>query len=147
MLRDHNDVIEFNSCNKDLTFQNDHPTPLKFKVRSPHKCLRPGISVRKRSNGGNDEYKVDTSSLLSIAISREKIYLQHYTMKLLFLTLTFFNGIQQILQFDWFRDRAEFSHTSRSRRSESSIYFQERISGNRHSLDYLSTPAHLFPFK
>ena len=28
-------------------------------------------------------------------------------------------GIQQILQSDWFRERAEFSHPARSRRAES----------------------------
>ncbi|XP_078371975.1 von Willebrand factor D and EGF domain-containing protein-like isoform X3 [Oculina patagonica] len=57
VLRDHNDVIEFNCCNKDLRFQNQHPTPLQVKLRSA-KCLRPGIYVGKKSNGGNDDYTV-----------------------------------------------------------------------------------------
>lgn len=57
VLRDHNDVIEFNCCNKDLMFQNTHPTPLQVKLRSK-KCLRPGIHLAKKFNGGNNDYTV-----------------------------------------------------------------------------------------
>ena len=65
VLRDHNDVIEFNCCNKDLKFQNTHPTPLQVKIRSP-KCLRPGINVLKKSNGGNIAYTVRIKCNFSI---------------------------------------------------------------------------------
>ena len=65
MLRDHNDVIEFNCCNKDLMFQNTHPTPLQVKLRSS-KCVRSGIYIGKKSNGGNDDYTVSSMSSPSI---------------------------------------------------------------------------------
>ena len=39
------------------------------------------------------------------------------------------NGIQQILQSDWFRERAEISHPARSRRAES-LKNVSSLSGN-----------------
>ena len=38
---------------------------------------------------------------------------------ILFFLSAWAGGIQQILQSDWFRERAEFSHPARSRRAES----------------------------
>ena len=38
-------------------FQNTHPTPLQVKLRSK-KCLRPGIHLAKKFNGGNNDYTV-----------------------------------------------------------------------------------------
>ncbi|XP_015775653.1 PREDICTED: von Willebrand factor D and EGF domain-containing protein-like [Acropora digitifera] len=56
VLRDHNDVIEFNCCN-DLMVQ-DSRTPLRVKIRSK-KCLSPGISIKKLQPGvRNAKYQV-----------------------------------------------------------------------------------------
>lgn len=38
-------------------FQNTYPTPLQVKLRSK-KCLRPGIHLAKKFNGGNNDYTV-----------------------------------------------------------------------------------------
>ena len=48
VLRDHNDVIEFNCCNDLMT--RDETTPIRVKIRS-NKCLSPGISIKKSQPG------------------------------------------------------------------------------------------------
>ncbi|XP_067041993.1 von Willebrand factor D and EGF domain-containing protein-like isoform X3 [Acropora muricata] len=48
VLRDHNDVIEFNCCNDYMV--QDSTTPLRVKIRSK-KCLSPGISITKLQSG------------------------------------------------------------------------------------------------
>jgi len=55
VLRDHNDVIEFNCCNELLFY--DQATPMRFKVRSK-KRLAPGISITQTIRGFNSEYQV-----------------------------------------------------------------------------------------
>lgn len=56
MLRDHNDVIEFNGCNDFL--KQDKITPLIVKIKSK-KCLAPGISIKKMIPGvSNAKYEV-----------------------------------------------------------------------------------------
>ena len=56
MLRDHNDVIEFNGCNEFL--EQDWTTPIIVKIKSK-KCLAPGISIKKMTPGvSNAEYEV-----------------------------------------------------------------------------------------
>ena len=56
MLRDHNDVIEFNCCDGLLTRPNG-ATPMRVKIRSK-KCLSPGISMKKKIHGNDIEYEV-----------------------------------------------------------------------------------------
>ena len=48
VLRDHNDVIEFNCCNDHMV--RDSTTPLRVRIRSK-KCLSPGISITKLQSG------------------------------------------------------------------------------------------------
>ena len=55
-MRDHNDVIEFNSCS-DL-IRGGELTPLRVKIRR-NKCLSPGISIKKLQPGVDSaEYEV-----------------------------------------------------------------------------------------
>ena len=56
VLRDHNDVIEFNCCNEYLYY--DNVTPIRVKVRSK-KRLAPGISINQTLNGFNSQYRVN----------------------------------------------------------------------------------------
>ena len=59
MLRDHNDVIEFNCCND--VMKRDDTTPIVVKIRSK-KCLAPGISIKKAVPGvSNAQYEVSLS--------------------------------------------------------------------------------------
>ena len=55
VLRDHNDVIEFNCCNQLMV--RDRRTPITVKIRSK-KCLSPGISIKKVIPGVNGKYEV-----------------------------------------------------------------------------------------
>ena len=48
VIRDHNDVIEFNCCNG--LVEQDSSTPLKVKIRR-EKCLSPGISIKNAKPG------------------------------------------------------------------------------------------------
>ena len=57
VLRDHNDVIEFNSCNDLLKLDYSNPTPLRVRIRSK-KCLSPGISIKNIIPGANAQYEV-----------------------------------------------------------------------------------------
>ena len=59
VLRDHNDVIEFNCCNENLHF--DHTSPIRVKVRS-RKRLAPGIHITQTFSGFYSEYVVSVSS-------------------------------------------------------------------------------------
>lgn len=56
VLRDHNDVIEFNCCNDIM--KRDQKTPIFVKIRSK-KCLAQGISIRQVKPGVlNAKYEV-----------------------------------------------------------------------------------------
>ena len=57
VLRDHNDVIEFNSCNDLLKLDYSNPTPMRVRIRSK-KCLSPGISIKNIIPGANAQYEV-----------------------------------------------------------------------------------------
>lgn len=61
VLRDHNDVIEFNCCNEYLYY--DNVTPIRVKVRSK-KRLAPGISIRQTFIGFNSKYRVNYCLIL-----------------------------------------------------------------------------------
>ena len=74
VLRDHNDVIEFNSCNDLLKLDYSNPTPLQVRIRS-NKCLSPGISIKNVIPGANAQYEVspllerhDMSSLQTLLL-------------------------------------------------------------------------------
>ncbi|XP_068690657.1 uncharacterized protein [Montipora foliosa] len=73
VLRDHNDVIEFSCCNKELTHEAlTQPTPLQIKIRSK-KCLRPGISVVKSEiKGSNIDYEVVFPTGVKVKLQRNK---------------------------------------------------------------------------
>ena len=58
VLRDRNDVIEFNCCNEYLDY--DQVTPIRVRVRSK-KRLAPGISIRQTLTGFNSKYRVNYS--------------------------------------------------------------------------------------
>ena len=55
VLRDHNDVIEFNCCNEPLYF--DQVTPIRVKVKSKRR-LSPGISITQTQISSYVAYKV-----------------------------------------------------------------------------------------
>ena len=55
VLRDHNDVIEFNCCNGLLN--GGETTPIRVKIRS-NKCLFPGISIKSQLGGTSVKYQV-----------------------------------------------------------------------------------------
>lgn len=57
VLRDHNNVIEFNCCNGNLHY--DQTTPVRVRVRSKNR-LSPGISVTQTLEGFNSKYIVST---------------------------------------------------------------------------------------
>ena len=64
VLRDHNDVIEFNCCNDHMV--RDGRTPLRVKIRS-EKCLSPGISITKLQPGvRNAKYQVSLTITIII---------------------------------------------------------------------------------
>ncbi|XP_067040326.1 neurogenic locus notch homolog protein 1-like [Acropora muricata] len=68
VLRDHNDVIEFNCCN-DL-MKRDEKTPIRVKIRS-NKCLSPGISIKKSQPGVTSaKYQVMFPSGAKVEIQR-----------------------------------------------------------------------------
>ncbi|KAJ7392897.1 hypothetical protein OS493_008134 [Desmophyllum pertusum] len=67
VLRDHNDVIEFNCCNKNR--KRDETTPITVKIRS-NKCLAPGISIKKLIPGINGKYEVLFPSGAKVVIRR-----------------------------------------------------------------------------
>ena len=88
-MRDHNDVIEFNSCN-DLLVE-DSKTPLRVKIRS-NKCLSPGISIKKLQPGvENVKYQVgfNDADKVTIALLSEKILDQIKYMQLNQFNLSF----------------------------------------------------------
>ena len=75
MLRDHNDVIEFNCCNERLHY--DHVTPIRVKVRSKQR-LSPGISITQTQMSFYAQYKVSLllqSTTLSLICEMEHISL------------------------------------------------------------------------
>jgi len=67
VLRDHNDVIEFNCCNENLYY--DHTTPIRYKVRSK-KRLAPGISIKQQFPGFYSRYEVLFPSGVKVTIYR-----------------------------------------------------------------------------
>ena len=68
VLRDHNDVIEFNCCNDHMV--QDGTTPLRVKIRS-NKCLSPGISIKKWQSGVlNVKYQVGLTITIIIVICK-----------------------------------------------------------------------------
>lgn len=58
VVRDHNDVIEFNCCNDVMV--RDQTTPIIVKIRSK-KCLAPGISIKKATGTKDTQYEVGMS--------------------------------------------------------------------------------------
>ncbi|XP_067041983.1 uncharacterized protein [Acropora muricata] len=68
VLRDHNDVIEFNCCNDHM--KRDYTTPIRVKIRSK-KCLSPGIVIKKlQSSVHNAKYQVMFPSGAKVEIQR-----------------------------------------------------------------------------
>ncbi|XP_068693084.1 von Willebrand factor D and EGF domain-containing protein-like isoform X2 [Montipora foliosa] len=67
VVRDHNDVIEFNCCNEFL--EHAISTPLRVKIRSG-KCLSPGISINNVMPGGHVSYEVLFPSGTKVGIDR-----------------------------------------------------------------------------
>ncbi|XP_068690355.1 uncharacterized protein [Montipora foliosa] len=69
VIRDHNNVIEFNSCN--VLLERDSSSPLRVKIRS-EKCLSPGISIKKTptSSADHDMYEVLFPSGAKVVIER-----------------------------------------------------------------------------
>ncbi|XP_068719986.1 von Willebrand factor D and EGF domain-containing protein-like [Montipora capricornis] len=67
VVRDHNDVIEFNCCNEFL--EHAISTPLRVKIRSG-KCLSPGISINNVTPGGHVSYEVLFPSGTKVGIDR-----------------------------------------------------------------------------
>ena len=67
VVRDHNDVIEFNCCN-DIMERVD-TTPIIVKIRSK-KCLAQGISIKKVVTGIKDaQYEV------SLKLQKHKLHI------------------------------------------------------------------------
>ena len=87
VLRDHNDVIEFNCCNERLYY--DLVTPMRVKVRSKQR-LSPGISITQTRITFNSEYKV---SLLLRSTTLSLIYGMDH------ISLTFAAGFVEQSQF------------------------------------------------
>lgn len=71
VLRDHNDVIEFNCCNGLLN--QDGLSALTVKIKSK-KCLAPGITIKNKNPGSNSQYEVSAVLKLSFHFSRRKHY-------------------------------------------------------------------------
>ncbi|XP_022804686.1 von Willebrand factor D and EGF domain-containing protein-like, partial [Stylophora pistillata] len=67
VIRDHNDVIEFNCCNENRYF--DRTTPIRVKVRS-EKRLAPGISITQTISGFNSKYLILFPSGGKVTIDR-----------------------------------------------------------------------------
>ena len=84
VLRDHNDVIEFNCCNKNR--KRDETTPITVKIRS-NKCLAPGISIKKLIPGINGKYEVSTFSLITISLFRQPITSHVITLFIIYCPL------------------------------------------------------------
>ncbi|XP_078371962.1 von Willebrand factor D and EGF domain-containing protein-like isoform X7 [Oculina patagonica] len=78
VLRDHNDVIEFNSCNEKLYY--DHTTPMRLKIRSK-KRLAPGIFIKQTIPGFNSQYQVLFPSGVKV-----EIYRNWYGLNVIFQT-------------------------------------------------------------
>ena len=75
VLRDHNDVIEFNCCNEHLRY--DRVTAIRVKVRSKQR-LSPGISITQTQMSFYAQYKVSLllqSTTLSLICGMEHISL------------------------------------------------------------------------
>ena len=70
MLRDHNDVIEFNVCGNVLTRDRVHPMTVDIRRGQ---CLSPGIDIRKQIYGSNVNYEVRVN-LKSIRNLRKLIH-------------------------------------------------------------------------
>ena len=69
VLKDHNDVIEFNCCNDHM--KRDYTTPIRVKIRSG-KCLSPGIAIKKLHTGvHNAKYQVGL--LVSVVMTTQKL--------------------------------------------------------------------------
>ena len=95
----------------DMTMRTDKTTPRAITTPGP---LRP-VELGVISTEGLD-FAVVTVVEVNYKEIKKTIYLEKINY---FFLSAWAGGIQQILQSDWFRERAEFSHPARSRRAES----------------------------